>query len=195
MLIQKLLFPLLVLFAFAACEDDDDVTLDPTKDSGAPVAVYKDSSEGRTVVQGAYSGLCRTEDGITAHFRTEDLIPGNAYTLWFVVFDDEPGPPSSTYASGYVAGESGEATFAGHLRVGDGFDAPGTLTTFNTPLTAEVHLALRTHGPVQPGKIQIQTQTMDGGCTSGFPSGPLLHPDSDEVGYCANVQVAIHPAQ
>ncbi len=54
-------------------------------------------------------------------------------------------------------------------------------------------MALRTHGPAIPGMIDLQTTTMDGGCTSGFPSGPSLHPDSTVEGYCANVQVAIHP--
>ncbi len=39
-----------------------------------------------------------------------------------------------------------------------------------------------THGPTQPGMIPDQTSTIDGGCTSGHPSGPVLYPDSDSVG-------------
>ena len=144
-------------------------------------------------IQGATSTLRRHRKGVSVNFKTENLIPGNAYTLWFVVFGDAPGPPSSTFAAGLVANSNGKGNFHGRLRVGDIFDAPNsTMPVFNSPLTAEVHLALRTHGPVQPNMMPEQIQTMNGGCTSGFPSGPTLHPDSDLVGYCANIQVGIH---
>jgi len=140
------------------------------------------------------STLHRTKNGITVNFKTDGLIPGNTYTVWFVVFGDAPGPPSSTYAAGLVVGGSGKGNFSGHLSVGDIFDMPnGSMPVFNTPLTAEVHIALRTHGPAQPGMIPSQIHTLDGGCTSGFPTGPMLHADSDIEGYCANIQVAMHP--
>lgn len=142
-------------------------------------------------IQGTSSTIHRNKNGITVNFKTNGLIPGNAYTLWFVVFGDAPGPPSSTHAAGHIVGESGKGNFSGHLSVGDIFD---NMKVFNNPLTAEVHMALRTHGPAQPGMIPEQIQTIDGGCTSGFPSGPVLYPDSDEVGYCANIQVAMHPS-
>jgi len=139
------------------------------------------------------SMLIRKSDGITVNLKTTGLIPGNVYTLWFVVFGDAPGPPSSTYATGIIAGDNGRGNFSAQLNVGDLFDTPVILTVFNTPLTAEVHMALRSHGPAQPGMIASQIQELDGGCTSGFPTGPVLQPDSDVVGYCANIQVAIHP--
>jgi len=142
-----------------------------------------------TPIEGTSSTLHRDKDGITVNFKTDGLIPGNAYTLWFVVFGDSPGPPSSTHAAGHIVGGSGKGNFSGHLSVGDLFD---NMNVFNNPLTAEVHMALRTHGPAQSGMIPEQTQTMDGGCTSGYPSGPFLYPDSDVVGYCANIQVAMH---
>ena len=146
-------------------------------------------------IEGASSTLHRNKNGITVNFKTDGLIQGNAYTVWFVVFGDEPGPPSSTHAAGHIIGGSGKGNFSGHLSVGDIFDTPNnTMLVFNTPLTAEVHIALRTHGPAQPGMIPDQIQTLDGGCTSGFPTGPMLHADSDVVGYCANIQVAIHPS-
>lgn len=150
-------------------------------------------------ITGASSTLHRNKNGITVNFKTDGLIPGNAYTLWFVVFGDAPGPPSSTHAAGHIVGGSGNGDFSGHISVGDIFDTPspnGSMPVFKTPLTAEVHIALRTHGPAQPGMIPSQIQTIDGGCRLpdiGFPSGPTLHADSDIEGYCANVQVAIHP--
>lgn len=136
-------------------------------------------------LQGASSTMYRDIDGITVHFETTNLIPNNAYTLWFVVFGDEPGPPTSIYAAGHIAGETGTEVFSAYKSVDAGF---------NNPLTGEIHMALRTHGPAQPGMLPEQIQTMEGGCSSGFPSGPGLHADSEIVGYCANVQVGIHPA-
>ena len=146
----------------------------------------------RVDIEGTSSTIHRNKNGITVNFKTDGLIPGNAYTLWFVVFGETPGPPSSTHAAGHIVGGSGKGNFSAHLSLGDIF---GNMKVFNNPLTAEVHMALRTHGPAQPGMITDQIQTINGGCTSGFPSGGgFLHPDSDIVGYCANIQVAVHPS-
>jgi len=154
-----------------------------------------DGPEGDFItVKGAKSTLHRNKNGITVNFKTDGLLPGNAYTLWFVVFGDSPGKPSSTHAAGHIVGGSGKGNFSGHISVGDLFDNPNLMTVFNNPLTAEVHIALRTHGPAQPGMIPDQISTIDGGCTGGYPSGPVLYPDSDSVGYCANIQVARHPS-
>lgn len=137
-------------------------------------------------VVGASSKLKRSANDISVKFKTEGLIPGNAYTLWWVIFGETSGPPILvTHADGLVVNPSGKGNFSAHISVG---------AIFNNPLTAEVHLALRTHGPVQPEFMPAQIETIDGGCTSGFASGPDLYPDSDEVGYCANIQVAIHPS-
>ena len=141
-------------------------------------------------IEGTASTIHRRSDGIQVNFKTSNLIPGNAYTLWYVIFGEvgPPPPPSSTYAGGLVVGKNGKANFSAHKSVGDMFD---------NPLTAEIHLALRTHGPAIPGMIDAQTGTMDGGCRLdegiGYPSGPGLHADSEVEGYCANVQVAVHP--
>ena len=162
----------------------------------APVVIREkpDGPDGEfSEIPGASSKLHRTANGITVSFKTNGLIPGNAYTLWFVVFGDAPGPPSSTHAAGHIVGGSGKGNFSAHLSIGDIFDHPNVMTAFNNPLTAEVHMALRTHGPAQPGMVPLQLQTIDGGCTNGFPSGPVLYPDSDVVGYCANIQVGVHP--
>ena len=140
-------------------------------------------------MDGTSSIIHRKNKGIKVKFKTENLIPGNAYTLWFVIFGETPGPPTSTYAGGLVVGQNGKANFSAHKSAGEIFENG---TVFNNPLTAEVHLALRTHGPAIPGMTELQITTMNGGCTSGFPSGPSLHPDSNIEGYCANVQVAKH---
>ncbi|WKX75067.1 hypothetical protein [Zobellia laminariae] len=105
---------------------------------GSNEAVITNYSE--TKVPGSFSTLDRDIDGVTAYFKTTDLIPNNAYTLWFVVFGETPGPPISTFAAGHIAGETGTEIFAAFKSVDADFD---------NPMTGEIHLALRTHGPVQ----------------------------------------------
>ncbi len=140
-------------------------------------------------IKGASSTLHRNKNGITVNFKTNGLIPNNAYTMWLVVFGDAPGPPTQiSYGAGHIAGGSGNGNFSGHLNTGP---------SFNNPLTAEIHVALRSHGQAVPGMIPDQIHTFDTGCDPDLtlPEGPgLIWPDSDEVGYCANVQVAVHPA-
>ena len=80
------------------------------------------------------SNLVRTGNGISANFKTDVLTPGNAATLWFVVFNypeeckagpykcspldmgDTDAKGDFLFASGHVLGEG---NFAGHLNVGD----------------------------------------------------------------------------
>ena len=167
-------------------------TFDMKRKAKPAVKSVKPVFDAGNVTEVGESTLIRKSDGITVHLKTNGLIPGNAYTMWFVVFGTTPGPPSSTYAAGQIIGDNGKGNFSGHLSVGDIFDTPALMTVFNDP-TTEVHIVVRTHGPAQPGMVSSQLLNLNGGCTSGFPTGPVLHPDSDEVGYCANIQVAIHP--
>lgn len=152
-----------------------------SKKAQSSVSVMDETGE----IEGASATLSRKKNGITVNFKTNGLKPGNAYTLWFVVFGETLGPPKSTFAAGHIVGGSGKAVFSGHKSFEEG--------VFENPLTAEVHLVVRTHGPAQPGMIPSMIHTMEGGCKTGFDSGPGLHPDSDVVGYCANIQVAINP--
>ncbi|MEH6537131.1 MAG: hypothetical protein V7719_12105 [Psychroserpens sp.] len=185
------LISLLIIMALFSCSKEPIIESEISEQSVESKSSAKKSTipivdlDGNEI-EGASSTLHRKKNKIMVNFKTENLIPGNVYTLWFVIFGDMGGPPILvTYADGLIANPSGKGNFSTHLSVGD---------IFNNPLTAEVHMALRTHGPVQQGMMPEQIETIDGGCTSGFPSGPMLHPDSDVVGYCANIQVAMHPA-
>ena len=136
-------------------------------------------------IQGASSNIHRSKNGITVDFKTKNLIPNNAYTLWWVVFGDAPGPPNVTYAAGHIAGGSGKGNFSAHKSLG---------ASFNNPLSAEVHLVLHTHGQAVPGMIPDQILTWNEGCLVVLPSGPgIMHEDSDELGRCADIQFAVHP--
>lgn len=93
------------------------------------------------------SKLVRTEKGIRADFTTSELTAGQAYTLWFVVFNnpeecvitaekptctdaDIPNPKVEAdflYANGHVIAADGNATFGGSLKkVDEGEYAYGT---------------------------------------------------------------------
>ncbi len=194
------LFSLIFIMVLFSCSKETalDVTTEnelsgqsvASKASANKSTILIEDNDGETV---GYSTIHRNKNGITVNFKTDGLIPGNAYTMWFVVFGETPGPPrGSTHAAGHIVGGSGKGNFSAHLSVGDIF---GNMKVFDNPLTAEVHMVLRTHGPAQPGMIPDQIHTINGGCSSGFPSGPVLRPDSDVVGYCANIQVAKHPRE
>ena len=143
---------LIIIMVLFSCSSEPIIQSETTEQSGLNKSAAKKSSisvmDENGEIKGASATLSRKENGISANLRTIGLIPGNAYTLWFVVFGDSPGPPSSTHAAGHIVGGSGKGNFSGHLSVGDLFD---NMNVFNNPLTAEVHMALRTHGPVQQG--------------------------------------------
>jgi len=144
-------------------------------------------------IPGTTSTLVRNGSGISITVHTSGLEPG-AYTAWWVVFNDpsacvggcgldDLGVATVLFATGHVVGTDGNANFAAHLSVGDItgldpgappiFDGPGLLN----PIGADVHLVLRTHGAVIPGRVAEQIGTFTGGC---------------DVNACANVQVAVH---
>jgi len=149
-------------------------------------------------VAGASSIVATSETGARMTLQTSDLTAGDAYTVWWIIFNEpencshgEPGsearcgpgdlPPyggddsavtSIVYAAGHIVGGSGVATFSGHLSAGDTDGAlfgPGLIN----PTTAEIHLVVRDHGPAQDPNQQIHTF---GACNP-----------------CTNLQVSPHP--
>jgi hypothetical protein len=163
------------------------------------------------------SMLVRTENGISASLRSTGMTPGQAVTMWFVIFNypefcatspcgpaDIPNPDvkfDGLYAAGHVIGGTGLANFGGHLPVGDpsgslfveqGMPAVGLLN----PLGAEVLLMLHVHGPAGTGQLlKSQISSFLGGCDvflgpDGVADGPEDMPVS--AGQCSTVQVSAH---
>jgi hypothetical protein len=151
---------------------------------------------------GTSSSLVRTDSGVSMTIHTNGLVSGNAYTVWFVIFntpadcvddgcgvDDvfaNRGTPSLRLAAGHVGGASGLGNFGGHLSVGDtGGPAcssdPSTLGSCGPGLldarAAEIHLVVRSHGPAIPDLTSEQISSFLGGCS---------------VNACANIQAAVH---
>ena len=216
---KRLLYlPILVLLV-ATCEDAGRITQAPDAEgtalearaaraaqttAGVPVFLFSGP-----MVPGASSKITRNRSGATSTLHTSGLTPGNALTLWMVVFnvpgecatspcgeaDVAPGTDAEVdviYVAGHVVGGSGKATFSGRRATGDnskslfaqfGAPAPG----LTDPLGAEMHLIVRDHGPAIPGQIPDQIHTFEGACTpaSSFGLG--------DGGYeCEDIQFSIH---
>ncbi len=97
------------------------------------------------VVDGSWSMLDRNSRGVTALMHTHDLLPGHAYTMWWVVFNnpaacnggptgcsaadvgavvasggtENPAQAAVLRAAGGVAGPNGQLSLASRLKVGD----------------------------------------------------------------------------
>lgn len=163
------------------------------------------------------STLVRTENGVSFTYKTEGLHPRHVVTVWVVVFNNpehcatDPCTPADManpdvngdflYGGGHVIGGSGRGNFGGHLRVGDTSgsglaEIGGTATGLLYPATAEIHLALHSHGPAVPGQVlKAQLSTFLGGCVTllgpdGLADGPEDMPTA--VGECTTFQGAVH---
>lgn len=198
----------------AATINDDDVLNAKSKQ---PADIF-DAVNGFVVV--GTSTLHRNNNGITMNFKATGLIPGHAYTVWWVIWNypDEceggPGACGSNtdfenpdvavelmYATGHVAGNSGKGNFGAHLNENDN---SGTINPlFFLPSygglldsqKAEVHLVLRSHGPAVPGIVNEQIGSYLGGCPTEFPYGFVFTEIPDEVGECGDIYFSIHPPE
>ena len=198
--IMKFLFMLLILFAFSCSQE---ATLDPlpadlegvsakAKMSSDVYAIVLPSGPD-VIVYGATATINRNKNGVTVNVKTSGLTPGDAYTLWVVAFNEPgecddgcngpdlgPAKGDVMYGTGHVVGGNGKANFSAHISVGDVGDFE---TGIIDPLTAEIHIVVRTHGEAIPGMIDEQIHTfLGGGCT--FQS---------ETDACVDEQFAIFP--
>ena len=159
-------------------------------------------------VAGAQAKLTTNESGATVQFQTSGLTPGNAYTVWWIIFNDpdecaEPGcsdadfgnadaKPELTYATGHVIGGSGKGNFGAHLRAGE--ETPGGWfgNGFTNPTGAEIHVAIHDHGPKIPGLVNEMISTFRGGCANDYsgmpPNAQIGTPGPND---CATVQFTV----
>ena len=143
--------------------------------------------------------LVRTKEGVFATIHAAGLTEGVAYTAWFAIFQnpefcatdpctaaDATNPDVDTSIlniGGQVVGADGAATFGGFRGVGDATGSGGPPGTPNLglskPFKAEIHLAVRAHGPASgdPAVLHEQVSSFNGGCPPNT---------------CMNVQVSVH---
>ena len=138
---------------------------------------------GLAVAPGTGSILVRTTEGVGATVHAFGLVPGNAYTLWVVVFNNpkkcatDPCTPADLSnpdvqgvllsGTGQIAGEDGTADFGVFRAVGDPSGKEGgTAEALEKPFKAQIHLAVRSHGPASadPAVLHDQLTMFNGGC-------------------------------
>ncbi len=150
-------------------------------------------------VSGGFAQLTAEPFAVSMVFEANELTTGDAVTAWWVVFnqpelctdqvcgeDDVLPPPGNTaagvsvlYADGKVVDTQGKARFASILLPNDTTEAifgPG----LTNPMGAEIHLVLRTHGPMVLELRSEQLSSLNGGCDPEPPNTP-----------CRDVQFAI----
>jgi hypothetical protein len=132
----------------------------------------QDFTSVKVIATGAVVGsahLVRTANGITCVIQTSGLVPGDAYSVWWVI----PTEMLVFNATGGIAAADGTATFAGHASTGpigpvNGLDVLSNGDgVFDSPLTDTVTVVIRHHGPPIPGMINHQMHTFNTGCGTG----------------------------
>jgi hypothetical protein len=166
------------------------------------------------------SKLVRTNAGLSFTYHTSSLPAGQVVTVWIVVFNNPEhcstrpcSAPADVfnpdvhadflYGGGHVIGGDGRGNFGGHLRVGDPSGSglielgmPELAVGLLNPLTADVQLALHSHGPAGSGQVlKAQLSSFLGGCQTflgpdGIADGPEDMPVA--VGECSTFQYSNH---
>lgn len=169
-----------------------------------------DFSDGEEVFGNAR--LTRTDSGVGYNLRTTGLEKGHATSIWWVIFNhpehceaghgaaacampdlfDEDVNAAVQAGGGNSVGQSGRSSYAGHLSIGETtnehplfLDGPGLIN----PRGAEIHLVVRTHGPVIEGQNHAMYNSYEVGCTpeTSFDAG-------DGPNECADVQATVFEA-
>ena len=207
----------IVLVLLAALALSVAVNAQEDASSSAPVNSFADG----VVLDGSWSIVNRHENGLSMSLHTSDLVPGEAYTVWWVIFnapenckggvcdaddlfvidaetngivmDDfgqrvmdpaglENANISIQYATGGLVDAEGNGNFAAAVGVGD---VPGVIAGpgLVDPQTAEVHLIVRSHGPVLADAFDAQLTTFGGGC------------EPADAPPCQDVQFSMHLPQ
>lgn len=154
------------------------------------------------------SRLLRTGDGISINIVTSELVNEDAYTVWWIVFNnpiecagscglddlaDEDVNATIQWATGDIVDKFGVGRFTAHLNEGETtpsgpvFDLPGDDVGLVDAIVAEVHVIIRSHGPAVAEQLNEQITSFDGGCDLD------VAPDiPNKKGECADVQFAVH---
>jgi hypothetical protein len=173
-----LVFLVLAVLVGVVAADNTTVTLRPVIAFGGPDGIEPGSDAHATLKRGA--------DGAKFNIHTSNLIPGDAYTVWWVIWnapencengcgEDDVGRPgtgsSAFWATGKVIPDStnGVANFQAKLDAGpDGplgeVLVPGGLTNV---AGAEIHLVIQGHGQATPETEYFLTHYF----MAGWPCG------------------------
>ncbi|HZA67698.1 MAG TPA: hypothetical protein VE592_12145 [Geminicoccaceae bacterium] len=137
----------------------------------------------------AGAGILTRERGrVWANISASGLGQDAAYTVWWVVFNNPSAcsdpcgsddleslavDPAIFYATGFITGEDGTANISAHLQAGRIPDGADTLVDANEDgvglrrgngFKAEIHLIVRSHGPILVGLADQQIGSFAGAC-------------------------------
>lgn len=153
--------------------------------------------------------LHRSKEGANLGIETTELVPGDAYTIWWIIFNnpDACAPPgcsgadfpanggdpaveaSVMNATGRVADSDGNATFSAFLPAGfmhTNRESTNPRQAFGPGLQnvrgAEIHVVVRSHGPSSGNIEQISTLFAD--CNADDGTGGMV---------CFDAQAAVFP--
>ncbi|WP_154446300.1 hypothetical protein [Halovulum marinum] len=178
----------------------------------APVVTFPGFEDSQRQIDGATATLVSYDGGVLVDVATAELMPGHGYTMWFVpinapeacaaapctssdvVGNHEAVQSDVSYGAGAIADADGRARFTTHRAAGDLVD-PWFGHGLQKPMTAEVHVVIRDHGPMDglsAAAVEDALTSHAGQCDPG------KLPDFDGArigmagGYaCQNVQDAV----
>ena len=157
------------------------------------------------------SRLGRNGSSVRILLNTTGIPEEQALTLWWIIFNNPSACASSPcgepdlflpeveadvlYAAGSVVTQ-GRAEFSATLRENDNsgsiahlFEMPGAPGMVDAE-KAEVHLVVRSHGPIIPDLLDRQLGSYEGGCEVELTPGEM----PDREGECSDIQFSVHQA-
>lgn len=144
-------------------------------------------------IAGTNANIVTNSDGIAMQLETVHMTPGHVVTVWFVAIQSPENctstpcaPPEgmgspvlmntvATLAGGAVISEDGSLSMSGFMPVGD---VSGNFfdTQLETPESAEIHLAIHDHGPLNAERAAEMMSGYRAGCTDA--SVPPFYPET-----------------
>lgn len=167
----------------------------PRIEQEVPMRWHPQSGSAGEVADGATASLVRTREGIRYRIDTSGLVPGHAYSVWFVVVNDPAGCTAVPCAGpqfigdatvdgqvswgrdGRVGRADGTARFGARIEAGPLLDGWLRVQGLDDPMQAEIHLVLNDHGPVVDGLRREMLSTYRAGCSDASPF-PAFFPPS-----------------
>lgn len=148
----------------------------------APVLTHPSQGD-VNAVSGGLARMTVTENGVLMNFESSQLKPNHVHTLWFVGIENPAGCASQPCSGKDVLKNTdvvlADAGFAGGAIADDDgmlrfthFQGQGQLTNgwfgrgLNDPMTTEIHLVVKDHGPVIEDRLGAMLTTFRDGCTT-----------------------------
>jgi hypothetical protein len=179
-----------------------------------PMSWTPPSGETPGPIEGTSAVLEKGPFGVAMAIKSSGLTPGNVVTIWWVVIQkpqnckSNPCTPKeamgsetetdsvASLAAGGVVAEDGTVSLASFLPIGD---VKGNFfdTTFHSPETAEYHLPMHNHGPLDPSIAEDMLTSFRAGCADDslpdyYPTTALADGAAGDFN-CKTVQAALFP--